>query len=153
MRTTIIFAAVLFGSMVYAEKHDPLHASPRMEAILPGDAPIKITINPEARVSVSLGGELPPPPPCGAAMELRVAIVNQAVVTAPLQATLVGYVPPGIRLDLQDDPLKGIAEEVRILRVTLRKPEPTDLTISFRARNDIPDLGGRDRIHLLLRCN
>jgi hypothetical protein len=34
----------------------------------------------------------------------------------------------------------------------LIKPGSTDLTLSFRTHNNAPDLGGRDRIHFLMRC-
>jgi hypothetical protein len=27
-----------------------------------------------------------------------------------------------------------------------------DVTVAFRAKNDISDLGGRDRVHFLVRC-
>jgi hypothetical protein len=153
MRTAFLLAKVSFLFLGFSEGHAYLHALHEMEALLFSDAPIKITINPEARVSVSRSGELPPPPACGTAVELPVTIINQAFVTAPLEATPVGNSPPNIRLEFPSDPLKGIPEETRILRVTIPGPEPTDVTISFRARNDIPDLGGRDRIHLLLRCH
>jgi hypothetical protein len=150
MRTTVLLAFLLLTFLDHGER---LHALPGMEAVSSSDAPIKITINPEARVSVSRGGELPPPPVCGTAMELPVAIINQAFLTAPLEARWVGNTPPDIRLEFPLDPLKGIPKEMRVLRITLTKSEPSDLTISFRARNDIPDLGGRDRIHFLLRCH
>ena len=45
--------------------------------------------------------------------------------------------------------LKGIAEERRTLRVTLTKAGPTDIAVSFPARNDIPNLGGRDGVSFL----
>jgi hypothetical protein len=38
----------------------------------PQEAPIQITINPEARVSVALAGSLPPPVPCGTAADFSV---------------------------------------------------------------------------------
>jgi hypothetical protein len=152
MRTSLFFATTSFLFLLVCQGHTHLHALDVIEEDRSTDAPIKITINPEARVSVSRSGELPPPAACGSAIELPVAIVNQAFLTAPLEATLLGNSPPGVRLQFPPDPLKGIREEIRILRVTISGPEATDLTISFRARNDIPDLGGRDRIHLLLRC-
>lgn len=128
------------------------HAHHHAEADKPTDAPIKITINPEARVSVIRAGELPPAAVCGQAMELSVKIVNQGFVTAPLEATLVDSIPAGVRVEFSAKPLTGMREEHRVLLVTLEKPEYLDITVAFRAKNDIPDLGGRDRIHLLLRC-
>lgn len=115
------------------------------------DAPIKITINPESRVSVALGGELPPPGLCGTATELRVDIVNRGFVTAQLEASLVGDVQ-GTTLDFRPKPLVGQPEEFRTLRITLTKPGSTDLTVSFKAHGASTDLGGRDRVHFLMRC-
>jgi hypothetical protein len=117
-----------------------------------GDPPIKVTINPEARVSVILAGALPPPAACGTAVDFRIKIVNQGFVTSRLEAELLGDKPEGTTLDFHPEPLKGIPEELRDLHITLTKPGPADLTISFRTHNNAPDLGGRDRVHFLMRC-
>jgi hypothetical protein len=122
-----------------------------MDAASPNDPPIKITINPEARVSVGLAGTLPPPALCGTIIELPVKIVNQGFVTARLEAELVGT-PTGVTLDFHPDPLKGVPEELRKMLITLTKPGTIDLTVAFRAHNEMPDLGGRDRIHFLMQC-
>jgi hypothetical protein len=82
-------------------------------------------------------------------MEIPVKTVNHGFVTAPLEASLVDQLPPGVRAELSPELLKGIAEERRTLRVTLTKAGPTDIAVSFRARNDIPNLGGRDRVSFL----
>ena len=128
------------------------HDHQAMEASPAEEAPIKITINPEARVSVARGGDLPPAFACGKAMELPIKIVNQGFVTAPLETRLVDSIPEGVSVELTVEPLKGTPEEHRMLRVTLNNPGPVDITVAFRAKNDISDLGGRDRIHLLLEC-
>jgi hypothetical protein len=116
------------------------------------EPPIVLTINPEARVSVVMAGALPPAVPCGSALDLNVKVVNQGFVTASLEAALVGNAPAGVTLHLDPEPLKGIPEESRILRVTLTHRGQTDLTVAFRAHNEIPDLDGRDRIHFLVEC-
>jgi hypothetical protein len=116
------------------------------------DPPIKITINPEARVSAALAGALPPSTICGRPVEFRVWIVNQGFVTSRLEARLVGEVPAGTVLDFHPEPLKGVPEEQRTLRLTLTAPGPTDITISFRSQNNAPDLGGRDKVHFLMKC-
>lgn len=123
-----------------------------MEAASPNDPPIKITINPEARVSVGLAGTLPPPVLCGTTTDLPLRIVNQGFVTASVEASLVGDAPAGVTLYFRPEPLRGVPEELRKLHITLTKPGLTDLTIAFRAHNEIPDLGGRDRIHFLMHC-
>jgi hypothetical protein len=124
----------------------------RAESNVSKEPPIVITINPEARVSVVLAGALPPPSACGTSTDLSVRIVNQGSVTARLEARLVDEPPPGVAVELDPAPLRGVAEEKRILHVRLAKPGLTDLTIAFRAHNGIPDLGGRDRIHFLIQC-
>ena len=55
-------------------------------------------------------------------------------------------------LALNPDPLKGLPAEERILRIACNYPVTVDLTIAVRVRNEIPDLGGCDRIHFLVRC-
>lgn len=148
MRTLLFAAAAILPTLAIAggeHVHDTLAS--------PNDPPIKITINPEARVSVALAGALPPAAACGTAAEFSVKIINQGFVTARLEAALVGDAPDGVTLDFHPDPLKGVPEELRQLRITLTKPGPTDLTIAFHAHNEVPDLGGRDRVHFLMRCN
>src|SRR5437667_226382 len=56
----------------------------------PNDPPIKITINPEARVSVILAAALPPPARCGTPAALLVKIIDQGFVTSRLEAEVVG---------------------------------------------------------------
>lgn len=133
-----------------APVHD--HHDMAMPVVSPHDPPITITINPEARVSVSLAGLWPAPATCGTPVDVPVRIVSEGFVTTRLEAKLVGEIPPGVRLEFRPEPLKGIPEETRSLRLTLASPGQVDLTISFRAHNDIPDLGGRDRIHVLMHC-
>ena len=115
-------------------------------------ATINLTINPEARVSVNLNPTIIPSLTCGVAKEMRVKIVNQGFLTARLEAELVKPVPQGVAIQFHPDPLRGIQEEYRDLYVKLDLPGTFDLTIAFRAHNFEADLGGRDRIHMLLRC-
>jgi hypothetical protein len=147
-------AAVLFlPALAYADdEHLYDHQKMEMEAASFNDAPIKITINPEARVSVTLAGALPSATACRTPTNVPVQIVNQGFVTARLEAQLVGDPPPGVTLNFHPEPLKGVPRELRELWITLTKPGLTDLTIAFKAHNEIPDLDGRDRIHLLMRC-
>jgi hypothetical protein len=128
------------------------HAHDDVVDVVVSAAPITVTINPEARVSVARGEIAPSPAICGQAMDWVVRIVNDGFVTAPLLATLVGSVPAGVTLDFSEEPLKGVPEERRVLRMTLTRPGLLDITISFRAKNGNPDLGGRDRVHFLVSC-
>lgn len=144
--------ALSWVAVAHAQDQSHRHEHHAIEASPSSEAPITVTINPEARVSVSRAGELPPAVACGAAVELPVKIVNRGFVAAPLHASLIDLVPEGVQLEFSAEPLKGIVEEHRVLRVTLTKAEPVDITIAFRIKNNIADLGDRDRIHLLARC-
>jgi hypothetical protein len=137
-------------SWAAAEQHAHEHATTATP--LSDGPPITITINPEARVSAALGGALPAPTQCGSANTLSLKIVNQGFVTAKLEAQFAGDAPAGATLTFQPEPLKGVPEELRSLRITLTQPGPTDVTIAFRAHNALPDIGGRDRVHFLLHC-
>jgi hypothetical protein len=131
-----------------AQHHDHAgHGAPAS-----GDAPITITINPETRVSVARAGALPPPAKCGTPAELAVKIVNQGNFTLRLEAALVADPPPGATLHFQPERLTGVPEELRKMHITLAQPGTHDLTVAFKARNEAPDLGGRDRVHFLIRC-
>jgi hypothetical protein len=157
MRTRLTrFAAVALAAIAMAplcsiaQEHD--HAEPIQSSDGVGEA-IQLTINPEARVSVVWRGSMPLTSTCGQALSLPVRVVNQGFVTAPIEAALVGTsTSDDITLDFPMEPLNGMREERRTLRVTLNSPGLFDLTIAFHARGDVSDLGGRDRIHLLLRC-
>lgn len=140
--------AVIFmvPGLVMADEHMHAMAPP---ASAP---PITININPEARVSVALGGSLPPSVVCGQPAILTVKIVNQGFVTSQLEAELVEDMPSIAKLEFHPAPLKGVPEELRDLRITLAKPGLTDLTIAFRSRNEAADIGGRDRVHFLMKC-
>lgn len=152
-----VVAIALFISLpalICAQTGEHAHKPDKSETekASPSEAPIKITINPEARVSVVLAGMLPRPVPCGTAAEFSLKIVNQGFVTSRLEAEFVGDVPAGASLDFRPAPLKGVREEFRNLRITLTNPGPADLTIAFKAHNELPDLGGRDRVHFVMRC-
>lgn len=116
-------------------------------------APITVTINPESRVSVIRTDIALPQGACGVAIQLVIRIFNEAYVTAPLQVLLIDPIDKDIKVEFPSEPLKGAMEESRTLRLTLRDPGLTDITISFREKNETPDLGGRDRVHLLAQCN
>jgi hypothetical protein len=140
---------IALAALVCAQKSK--HADERYKASHNG-APIMITINPEARVSVALAGALPQPVSCGKAADLAVGIVNHSFATFRLEAQFVDDVPAGVSLDFRPAPLKGVREEFRNLRIILTNPDLTDLTIAFKAHNELPDLGGRDRVHFVMRC-
>ncbi len=115
--------------------------------------PITITINPESRVSAKLSGPLPAPMQCGSLTTIPIEVINQSFSTLRLEASLVGDSPSsGVAIDFDPEPLKGIPEESLGLGIMLSHSGPVDITISFGARRVAHDLGGRDRIHFMMRC-
>jgi hypothetical protein len=154
MRALSLVISLLFVSSAgRAQDAAPHHDHQGMAAAsAAGNAPFQITINPEARVSVVMAGPLPPSKPCAMGVDMPVTIRNQGFVTARLEAQLVGSVPPGTVLDFHPQPLTGAPQETRTLHLALATPGTADLTISFRAHNEMPDIGGRDRVHFLMRC-
>lgn len=137
-------AGTAFAQQDHSHHH---HAAPPA-----GDAQIVVTINPEARVSAIVAAPLPPPAPCGEATELKVKIVNQGVVTAPLRARLVEDGARYAALHMDAAKLSGRLEDTRLLHLIPLGAAPVDLTLAFSIDNNIGDLGGRDRVHLLVRC-
>jgi len=116
------------------------------------DGQFIVTINPEARVSVVLGAPLPAPSPCGTAQELKVNVVNDGFVTAPLQAAVIGDGARYVSLHMDGAKLSGEAKDTRTLRLIPHGPELVDVTMAFSIDNNLGDLGGRDRVHFLMRC-
>jgi hypothetical protein len=154
MRRGLTFiAALVLGFGAWAADEDHSHHPDSAAARVTIDAPLLVTINPEARITVSRGGgALPPPSSCGTPTDVAVRVVNQALITARLRAELVGSVPAEVVLEFPTESLKGVPEETRLLRITLANPAPADLTIVFRAENQIPNFGGTDRMHFVMRC-
>jgi hypothetical protein len=48
--------------------------------------------------------------------------------------------------------LSGETEESRMLHLLPLGPDPVDVTIAFGIDKNIGDLGGRDRVHFVVRC-
>ena len=113
------------------------------------EAPVTVTINPEARVSVSLSPMLLPAIGATGRVALEVAVLNQALVTLPLEAVLFEPRSAGVALEFSDEPLSGRGIERRVLNLTVGLPGLVDITIGFRLAREKADLGGRDRFHFL----
>ena len=65
-RVPAFVAALVLSFSAWAVDEDHTHHHPPKEASAASDAPLNVTINPEARITVKRGGALPSPPPCGA---------------------------------------------------------------------------------------
>lgn len=147
MKRLLLLMALVTAATRAEEDHAHHHSSPP-----PGDAQIVVTINPEARVSAVLGAALPPPGTCGSATELKVKVINQGFVTAPLRAVTVGEGARHVALHMEGEKLNGEPKDSRVLHLTPLGPGPVDVTIVFSIDNNIGDHGGHDRVHFLVRC-
>jgi hypothetical protein len=154
IRNALATAAALILPVLVSAGGDRLtHDHSKAEAASATDAPIQVTINPEARVSVAFSGRMPTASPCGQPTDFLVSVLNRGFVTAKLEARLVGDAPPGVKFEFRSEPLTGVTKETRTLKITLINAGPTDITIAFTTHNNVPDLAGRDRVHLLLLCS
>jgi hypothetical protein len=115
------------------------------------DAIITLTINPEARLSATVIGTVPATIPCARPITLPISVINQAFVTASLEAVVVDG-DDTVTLDFTPDRLTGASRENRNLHLIVSTTELVDITLAFKIQGDVPDLGGRDRIHFLMRC-
>ena len=155
MRAAYLMAVAMMLPLVMhaaEDQHQHVHDLPVAGAAAATEAIIVVTVNPEVRVSAALAGVWPPRTACGKPVELPVKIINQAFLTSRLEVRLVGESPAGVALEFDRTPLSGVPEEMRTLRITLPTAATVDLTVAFRAPSESPDLGGRDRIHFVLRC-
>lgn len=115
------------------------------------NADIVVTINPEARVSVAVHTPRVRAR-CGTTVSLRLKVINQGYVTAPLNATAIGTGARHVAVDLSSARLTGRGEESRELRLRPVGGLPADVTIAFNISQEIGDLSGRDRVNLFVTC-
>lgn len=143
LAATFFMLVPLWGD---AQSHVHPHSKPA------NTAPITITINPESRVSATVSRPFPSVQ-CGSLTNIPIGIINQSFSTLRLEASLVGDSPSSeVAIDFHPEPLKGTPKESLSLGIMLSRPGPVDITISFGARRVAHDLGGRDRIHFMMRC-
>lgn len=140
---TTLWLSVGWAAEVHEHRHDEEQNPPRG---------IVVTINPEARVSVTGHGLTYRSLPCHKPIDLPVKIINLGFVTAPLRVRLVDSVPGVSSATLLGNGLTGVREEHRVLRLSVEGTGFVDVTIAFSAQHDIEDLDGRSRVHLLLEC-
>lgn len=114
------------------------------------DAPIAVTINPEARVSVlRTSAPLEDVAP-GDWHTIDVTIVNEGFVTGPLSIE-AGPVR-GIDLDLPVHELTGERRQDAAFRIRFSAAAVVDVTLTFRALTALGGLAKHSTIHLLLRA-
>ena len=112
------------------------------------DAPLAVTINPEARVNVARGsapiGTLKP----GEWHTLAVTVVNDGFVTGPL--AIEAEPVSGLQLELPPHELTGEHRQETAFRVRLDAPTVVDVTLTFRALGALGGLANHSTVNLLL---
>jgi hypothetical protein len=125
-----------------------------VERLMASKASIQVTINPEARVSVSRTPAALPLFTCGTAEPLLVRIVNQGRVSSVLSIRLVGEVAAGIVSLAPTAPrLAGASVEYRVLMITLNTVSLIEFTLVVDAGPGTEDLGLRSQLPVLAQCS
>jgi hypothetical protein len=113
------------------------------------DAPLAVTINPEARVTVTCTGAPLGEPAPGEWHTIPVAVVNEGFVTGPL---IIEPEPvDGVHWDQLDWVLTGDRRQDTSLRVRLDASAVVDVTLTCRALEALGGLATHSTTNLLLR--
>ncbi|MFF0265435.1 hypothetical protein [Kribbella sp. NPDC004536] len=112
------------------------------------DAPIAVTINPEARVNVARSGAPVGTLTPGAWHTISVTVVNDGFVTGPLAVEAEPV--RGLELDLTVADLTGAPRQDAGFRVRLDEPTVVDVTLTFRALGALGGLANHSTVNLLL---
>ncbi len=112
------------------------------------DAPLAVTINPEARVNVARSGAPIGTLKPGEWHTLDVTVVNDGFVTGPL--AIEAEPVRGVQLDLPLHELTGEHRQDAALRVRLDAPTVVDVTLTFRALGALGGLANHSTVNLLL---
>jgi hypothetical protein len=114
---------------------------------------IEVTINPEARVSVTRTAVPLPLFACGTPEPLLVRIINQGRVTSNFNIRLLQQMDANmVALQPIAQHLAGAIVEYRLLTMTVDTVRPVDLTLVADAGPGTGDLGFRSQLSLIVKC-
>jgi hypothetical protein len=112
------------------------------------DAPIAVTINPEARVNVARSGAPVGTLKPGEWHPIAVTVVNDGFVTGPL--AVESEPVSGLQLEMPAHELTGEHRQETVFRVRLDAPTVVDVTLTFRALGALGGLANHSTVNLLL---
>ncbi|MGP6176250.1 hypothetical protein ACTU6U_02985 [Microbacterium sp. A196] len=115
------------------------------------DGGITLSVNPEARVYASRHRPGVLEARRGAVVSVPVGISNSGFVSAPMRAVLISPADGSVEVRWSATPLDGRPTEHRTLELLVHTEGFTEVTLSFCLPFDSPDLGGRDRVRLVIR--
>jgi hypothetical protein len=129
-----------------------IHRSPAVGCCGPveTDAPLAVTINPEARVNVARTTAPIGAPKPGEWHTIEVAVVNDGFVTGPLAVEADPV--RGVELDLPVLELTGEHRQAAGFRIRFEAVDVVDLTLTFRALSALGGLATHSSVSLLLRA-
>lgn len=149
-------AAQLFSANELATLQQMISQTSGDEALnqmLAAKAALEVTINPEARVSITRTKAPLTMPQCGKSGVWLVRIINQGFVTAGLNFRPIGALSAELlSLEPVTPRLAGAAVEYRTLHYTMNKTHQMDITLGVDAGPATSDIGERAKLPLLLQC-
>ncbi|MFI8593818.1 hypothetical protein ACIGCK_05230 [Microbacterium sp. NPDC078428] len=113
---------------------------------------VGLTINPEARVHAERRGAGVLEARAGEPLDVEVDVRNEGYVTSAVIAAVIAPAH-GVQLTWSSDGLGGSLTETRTVRLIVEREGLVDIALSFRMPFEPPDLGGRDRVDLLVRVS
>jgi hypothetical protein len=131
----------------------------KIDGILERTAQIKVTINPEGRVTAYRTMVQIPEIHCGTASNWLVRISNSGYVTAPLSVRVKnGPLNPAMVPDaaaafsLPNTKLTGARVEYQVMHLAFDQPTQVDATLVFAVGPATSDLGSRAEVPVLIKC-
>ncbi|WP_344240222.1 hypothetical protein [Kribbella hippodromi] len=114
------------------------------------DAPITVTINPEARVNVARTTAPIPTLTPNEWHPIPITLTNEGFVTGPLAITTDPV--PGLDLNLPTHTITGAPRQDLTIHARLHTPTTVDVSLTFKALNALGGLATHSHLHLLLRA-
>lgn len=125
--------------------------APIAEVLIPGS--VLVSVNPEARVYASLQEPKVHRTGANTVCDIPVVVHNVGLVTASVQAALLEPSNGSVELLWNTRPLSGDQVEARSLGLVTSLEGFLEVTVSFCLPLELPDLGGRDRVRLVLHSD
>ena len=112
---------------------------------------LMLAVNPEARVYASVERHTVYSAEVGKPLCIPVDVVNTGFVTAPVRVTRLAPLDGSVTHDWDETALSGAEHQTRVLELTSWVTGFVDVTLGFCLPGEPIDLGGRDRVNVLVR--
>lgn len=119
--------------------------------VVDSDAPIAVSINPEARVTAQRTAAPLDRGHVGAWTDLPYTVMNDGFVTGPL--VIETWPVDGLEIDAPQLELTGVANQRGLLHIRLAYPGSVDITLRFWSLGAIGGLANKNTVTLLYRAD